>query len=359
VDLHTVGAGGGSLARVDAGGALRVGPESAGADPGPACYGRGDRPTVTDAQLVLGRLRSDAFLDGRMSLDLTAARRAVASLAGRQSVAVEALAADIVRVANANMERAVRVISVERGHDPRDFSLLAFGGAGPLHACDLAEALRIPRVIVPPHPGVLSAFGMAVADRTRDYVASVLQRLDPSAGAAAAVEARFLELAAAAAAELAEDGSAASARPQFRRSLDLRYAGQSYEVELAIDGFDPDEWARRFHAAHAQRYGHGHPGRPVEVVNARLRVGIAGQRLHLAAQAESAGVGAAQPRPTGQAEVWFGRPLPTAIVWRETLGDGAILSGPAIVVQMDTTTVINPGWLARVDAAGNLLLERA
>ncbi|HEY7296037.1 MAG TPA: hydantoinase/oxoprolinase family protein, partial [Dehalococcoidia bacterium] len=182
VDVHTVGAGGGSIARLDAGGALRVGPESAGADPGPACYGRGDQPTVTDAQLVLGRLRPDRFLDGRMRLEPEAARRALAALDGRRGRMIEAIAADIVRVANANMERAIRVISVERGYDPRDFALLAFGGAGPLHACDLAEALRIPRVIVPPHPGVLSAFGMVVADVTRDYVSAVLRRIDGDAG---------------------------------------------------------------------------------------------------------------------------------------------------------------------------------
>ncbi len=359
VDLHTVGAGGGSLAQIDAGGALRVGPESAGADPGPACYGRGDRPTVTDAQLVLGRLRPDAFLDGRMPLDLAAARRAIATLGGRREDDVRAIAADIVRVANANMERAIRVISVERGYDPRDFALLAFGGAGPLHACDLAEALRIPRVIVPPHPGVLSAFGMVVADLTRDYVAAVLRRLDGDGAVAGEVERRLNELERKARDEFAADGHAL-AGAVVQRSLDMRYAGQSYEVDVPIAEFDAAAWAERFHAAHAARYGHGHPGRAVEIVNARLRLSLPGGRVDGATLVPGAGTSASSSPPVAErAEVWFDRPLPSAIVRRETLAAGAALAGPAVVVQMDTTTVVNPGWRARVDAAGNLLLERA
>ncbi|HZQ34455.1 MAG TPA: hydantoinase/oxoprolinase family protein, partial [Dehalococcoidia bacterium] len=357
VDLHTVGAGGGSLARLDAGGALRVGPESAGADPGPACYGRGERPTVTDAQLVLGRLRPDAFLDGRMALDVDAARRAIAALGGLRRV--EALAADIIRVSNANMERAIRVISVERGHDPRDFALLAFGGAGPLHACDLAEALRIPRVVVPPHPGVLSAFGMVVADLTRDYVAAVLRRLDGGSAVADEVEARLRVLEQAAREEFAAAGHP-SAGAVVQRSLDMRYAGQSYEVGVPVDAIDATSWANRFHAAHAARFGHGHPGRAVEVVNARLRFSLPGARID-GAKPGPKRIGHAESADAifERADVWFGGPHSTAIVRREALAAGALLAGPAVVVQMDTTTVVNPGWQARVDEIGNLLLERA
>ncbi len=361
VDLHTVGAGGGSIARLDAGGALRVGPESAGADPGPACYGRGERPTVTDAQLVLGRLRPDRFLDGRMPLEIGAARQALAALGGRRGRTVEAIAADVVRVANANMERAIRVISVERGHDPRDFALLAFGGAGPLHACDLAEALRIPRVIVPPHPGVLSAFGMVVADVTRDYVAAVLRNVDGDPHLSGAVSARFDALAKTAYRELAAAGHD-TAGAATERSLDMRYAGQSYEVEVPVEQPDPAAWAVRFHAAHAARYGHGHPLRPVEIVNARLRVRIAGRQI-ATAEAASAPAPAdetrAAPPAATEAEVWFGRPCAVAILQRSSLTAGATVPGPAVIVQMDTTTVLNPGWRLCIDAIGNLILERA
>ncbi|HLZ71577.1 MAG TPA: hydantoinase/oxoprolinase family protein [Dehalococcoidia bacterium] len=363
VDLHTVGAGGGSVARIDAGGALRVGPESAGADPGPACYGRGERPTVTDAQLVLGRLRADHFLDGRMPLHIDAAHRALATLVGRRGASIEEVAAAVVRVANANMERAIRVISVERGYNPREFALLAFGGAGPLHACDLAEALRIPRVIVPPHPGVLSAFGMVVADVTRDYVAAVLRRLDEDPALAGEVGRLFGEMEERGLQELAEAGQD-SHDATAERSLDMRYTGQSYEVEVPVKEPEPAAWMERFHAAHAARYGHGHPGRAVEIVNARLRLRVAGKLSFgsVAAPRPLAEEAAAQSSPAPMAAtgaVWFDRPLQAPIVPREELAAGSALLGPAVIVQMDTTTVLNPGWRLRVDGAGNLILERA
>jgi len=349
VDIHTVGAGGGSIAFVDAGGALRVGPESAGADPGPACYGRGDRPTVTDAQLVLGRLQPDAFLGGRMTIDVEAARRAIRSL-GEAAGDLDALAAAIVRVANANMERAIRVVSVERGYDPRDFALLAFGGAGPLHSCDLAESLGIPRVIVPPHPGVLSAFGMVVADITRDYVEPILQRLDAPANVAAMVLAAFARMEERGRTELRALGE--RGEPMVERSLDMRYAGQSYEVEVAAPNDDPAGWGAAFHAAHQARYGHSHPGRGVEIVNARVRLRLPGARAARERLPESG----APPEPLRYARVWFGHRRRTPIYARETLAPGARIAGPAIVVQMDTTTVVNPGWTAESDAHGNLIL---
>ena len=354
IDIHTVGAGGGSIAFIDAGGALRVGPESAGADPGPACYGRGDRPTVTDAQLLLGRLRAESFLGGRMSIDPAAAERAIRSLG--ESADVDALAAAIVQVANVNMERAIRVISVERGYDPRDFTLLAFGGAGPLHACDLAEALTIPRILVPSHPGVLSAFGMVVADITRDYVEPLLLRLDAERDDAARVASAFARMKERGLAELAE--AAESGEPLVERSLDMRYAGQSYEVAVDAPSDDPAVWNCDFHTAHAARYGHAHPDRPVEVVNARLRLRLPAAASEPAAAREPEAEQAA-PKPQEYAPVWFGRRRRTPIFARDDLAAGTRLRGPAIVTQMDTTTVINPGWTARCDARGNLVLQRS
>jgi len=352
VDIHTVGAGGGSIGGTDAGGALRVGPESAGADPGPACYGKAELPTITDAQLVLGRLQPDRFLDGRIRLDVDAARRAVAGVKPRGGRAQpHELAAAMLRVANANMERAIRVISVERGYDPRDFSLLAYGGAGPLHGCDLAEALRIPRVIVPPHPGVLSAYGMVVADITRDYVAPILKRLDAGAETVQAVEQQLAALEAAGRAEFAAEND--TSEPQVERSLDLRYAGQSYEVEVPIHGFNPAAWTAAFHEAHASRYGHGHPDRPVEAINARLRLRLPGVRV----SASSQRAGPTVPVPIDHVDAWLGNWQTIPVFRRDDLGAGARLTGPAIIVQMDTTTVLNPGWRLEVDGLGNLILE--
>ncbi|HWP64909.1 MAG TPA: hydantoinase/oxoprolinase family protein, partial [Candidatus Limnocylindria bacterium] len=225
LDIHTVGAGGGSIARVDAGGALVVGPESAGADPGPACYGRGLAPTVTDANLVLGRLRADDFLGGEMQLDVARARRALDPLARWLGCSVERAAAGMLAVANAAMERAVRVITVERGLDPREFTLLAFGGAGGLHAAELADALGIERVYLPRDPGLLSAWGVLSADAVRDLVATV-RLLEP---ATAVLARRLRPLEREAAAALARDGIT---RPRIERVLDVRYAGQSYELQV-------------------------------------------------------------------------------------------------------------------------------
>lgn len=353
VDIHTVGAGGGSIATVDAGGSLRVGPESAGADPGPACYGAGDAATVTDAHLVLGRLQPFSFLGGRMRIDQIAAAASLARLAASDGPRkIERMAAAVLRVANANMERAIRVISVERGHDPRSFSLLAFGGAGPLHACDLAEALRIPRVIVPAFPGVLSAYGMVVADITRDYVTSILRRIDDDMELPAAIGSAFARMERAGRAEMDEAGQQGGVIA-VERSLDLRYSGQSYEVEVSVTSDHPVDWLSAFHDAHAARYGHGHPDRTVEVVNARLRLRLPGLRVSIRGNRASTH----PPQPIESAQIWFGRRRLTPIFRRDDLGDGARLEGPAIIVQMDTTTVLNPGWRLKVDPIGNLVME--
>jgi N-methylhydantoinase A len=286
VDVHTVGAGGGSIARVDPGGALRVGPESAGADPGPACYGRGNLPTVTDAHLLLGRLRPEQFLGGRMRLHRDRALAAFQGLASWYGGDPLAAAAAVVRVANHNMERAIRVVSVERGYDPRDFALVAFGGAGPLHACDLAEALRIPRVIIPLFPGVLSAFGMVAADVARDFSEAVLEPVPEGAEEqerlACALAERFAALEARARQEMAAEAAGASSW-RAHLALDLRYQGQSYELTVPVTEPHPSAFAPAFHAAHGQRYGHAAPGRPLEVVTLRLKLSAPGPELDPAA----------------------------------------------------------------------------
>jgi N-methylhydantoinase A len=354
VDVHTVGAGGGSLARIDAGGALRVGPESAGADPGPACYGRGDRPAVTDAQAVLGRLQPDHFLGGRMALHVDRAFAALAQLGGP----AEENAAAIVRVANANMERAIRVISVERGYDPREFTLVAFGGAGPLHACELAQSLRIPRVLVPLWPGVLSAFGMLTAPVTRVFQRAVMRELLATDAEEAGWIRRLAE-------NLEREGREDLERDGYRGeqisvelSLDMRYTGQSFEITVPISDLastTAGEIAGRFHDLHLRRYGHADSSRPVEAVNLRCRVLVPGQSPVLTPPPELlGGVDRALVQRTRQ---WYTSGWHDAGVYsRELLCAGDAIAGPAVIVQMDTTIAIPPTWMARVDAIGNILI---
>ena len=269
LDIHTVGAGGGSIAYRDAAGALRVGPRSAGAQPGPVCYGEGEEITVTDANLLLGRIDAERFLGGRMKLDVGRARRHMKTFADSLGISDAELAKAIIEVANSNMERAIRVVSVERGHDPRDFALLSFGGAGAQHACELAERLEIATVIVPPHAGVLSALGMLAADCLRDFSQSTLGR------DAATV---FEELEARAAGEFAEEGQPDAV---FERSLDLRYRGQSYEITLPFDERD------NFHEAHRKLYGYDHRGQEVEEVTARVKAVAPLDKIDLAAPNET------------------------------------------------------------------------
>lgn len=368
VDVHTVGAGGGSIAAIDAGGALRVGPESAGAEPGPACYGRGRLPTVTDAHLLLGRLLPDRFLDGRLPLSEKRARWAMAGLVGGFGGDALRAAESIVRVANANMERALRVISVQRGYDPRLFTLVAFGGAGPLHACDLAEALSIPRVLVPRYPGVLSAFGMAAADVSRDYSQTFLATLSTDA----ADEALAGRLAAAYAGleRRAEEEMLSDGRPRdtlrLERAADLRYAGQSHELTAPVDEPLPAALLARFHALHEERYGYADAASPVEVVTLRLRAvsPVDGPSLE---PLPEGGVDST-PARLEERSVWFSAPggrlsdqgqaRPSIVFDRERLLAGNVLRGPALVLQMDATTALPPGWRGVVDRWGNLVLER-
>lgn len=349
IDIHTVGAGGGSLAAVDAGGALRVGPQSAGADPGPACYGRGDRFTVTDANLLLGRLDAATFLGGRMALDPARARAAARPLADALGSSIEEVAAAVVRVANASMERAIRVVSVERGHDPRGFALVAFGGAGGMHAADLAAALDVDTVLVPRLAGVLSALGMLMADVTRDGVQTVLTGTGPGGHAAAAETAARLETRLRA--ELAADGAPPEAIVA-ERAADVRYRGQSFELTVPLTPGLADAFDR----AHAQRYGYADPAREKELVNVRVRARVPARRpaWPRAAAVEH------RPEPQHTSPAFFdGRVRDTAHFVMEHLRPGARGDGAAVIAGEASTTVVPPGWGWRVDEWGNLVLTRA
>ncbi len=352
LDIHTVGAGGGSLVRVDAGGGLRVGPESAGADPGPAAYGRGTRATVTDANLVLGRLRPGSFLGGRMELDPERARAAVAEPAGALGLSVAAMAAGIVRVANVQMARALRRVSVERGHDPRQFCLVAFGGGGPLHACELAEETGMPTVLIPRYPGILSALGMLLSDIRKEYSRTVMR---PVGEALAGLDALFRELEARAAAELRAEGVGEGAILLERR-LDARYRGQSYEISIPAGELAPQTVADAFHQAHHQRFGYASPGAPCEVVNLRLHaVGrTVAPELPRGSRVETS------PAPCATQPVYVRDSWQECPVYdRETLQPGQEVVGPALLVQEDTTTWLPPAWRARADEWYNLVAERA
>ncbi len=362
IEIHTVGAGGGSMARVDAGGVLRVGPESAGADPGPVCYGRGGaEPTVTDANLILGRLDADHFLGGSdaLRLDAPAARAALEGLGRRMGLSAEAAALGVLRVANATMERALRRVSVERGYDPRDYVLAPFGGAGPLHACDLAEALGVTRLLVPPHPGVLSALGLLMADVVYDASQAVLQPLAVLQADPAPLREAAGALSRQVRAVLEREGTEA---PALEALLDLRYAGQSYELEIPLAlpvGAGPlREAARAFHDEHARRYGYARPEEPVEAVTLRLRGRLPGARPAFAP--EPAAATDAQTARIGEQTVWFDASGPTAAACydRDRLSHGHRFEGPALVFQYDTTLVLPPGWHARVDAWRNLWIEK-
>ncbi len=363
IDIHTVGAGGGSLAHLDAGGALRVGPQSAGSDPGPVCYGRpaARAITVTDANLILGRLDADHFLGGRMPLHLERTQAHMRDLARRLGLTPEVAAWGIVRVANSNMERAIRTISVERGYDPRRFTLVAFGGAGPLHACELAAALRIPRVLVPPHPGILSALGMILADVVKDYSQTVM--LPAGETTAERLRHLFAPLYDRARADLRAEGLAADGIA-LRPALDMRYVGQSFELVVEWETDRSVDWAvARFHEKHRRRFSYANVGEPVEIVNIRLKA--IGRTAKPTFTEEPPGGLDPKAAHVGYKTVYFAeegqpaavRPLVAALYERERLRAGNVVVGPAVVFQLDTTTVIPPGWAATVDGRGNLVVE--
>jgi N-methylhydantoinase A len=335
LDIETIGAGGGSIARVDAGGVLRVGPESAGADPGPACYGRGGViPTVSDAHAVLGRLDADRFLGGGMRLDLDAARAAIGALADRLGLDPHSAARGVLEVANANIDRALRQVTVARGDDPREFTLVAFGGAGGLHACEVAARLEIPRVLIPRYPGVMCALGLLLADASLDYTRAVLL---PVEQADRPVHDALDVMAGQARSDLAAEGIAES-KMIFEAVLDMRYHGQAYELSVPYTG--ARRWADAFHAAHESAYGHALPGRAIEVV---------GVRLHAVGRLD---------HPALDHEPEHDHPVGGSTLWREDLRPGARFGGPCRVAQMDSTTIVPAGWSARVDAYRNLILTR-
>ena len=360
IEIHTVGAGGGSIARVDAGGALVVGPQSAGADPGPACYGTGDRITVTDANLTLGRLRSDGFLGGRMTLDQERSQALMTDLAGGVGASATDTALGIIRVVNSNMERAIRAISLERGYDPREFTLVPFGGAGPMHACELAAELGIPRVLVPGHPGILSALGVAIADVVKDYSRTVMLRGDDLDKAR--LEEEFHGMEQLARAELVDEGLPADSMVA-RRFLDVRYVGQSFELtvdcpSLTGRGDLTRSIASEFYAAHLQRFGYADRALPVEVVNLRLKLELAVDKPLLEPAADCGGD--SSHAAVGNVEVVFSQgAVHTTLYDRDRLQTGNRITGPALLLQLDTTIVVPPEWAGEVDPYGNLLLEPA
>ncbi len=339
VDIVTVGAGGGSIARLDPGGALAVGPQSAGADPGPACYGRGELPTVSDANLVLGRLRPDAPLGGSVIPDLERARGALASLGDP-----EASAAAVVEVANATMARALRRVSLERGYDPAGFTLVAFGGAGPLHACELAAELGIGQVLVPRHAGVLSAVGIATAPEVIERGQGLLTTLGPEASNTVGETARALEEQA-----KADLQAAGGTLTELAWAADVRYQGQAHELRVSIDLPTPDAITAGFHAAHEREYGFSTPERPVELVALRCRAQGATRTLPDLAVGATENPGEPQP-------ITLAGGVRGVHASRAALGAGSTLDGPAVVTQPDATTFIPGGWQATVDASGNLLV---
>jgi N-methylhydantoinase A len=343
LDIHTVGAGGGSLARFDHGGILHVGPESAGSIPGPICYGRGEKPTVTDANLLLGRLDPELFLGGGVRLEAKRTRELMDQAKGNLTT-VEQFASGILLLAEAAMEKAVRVISIERGYDPREFTLLSFGGAGPLHACSMAKSLRIGRVLIPRMPGALSALGILMADTVRDYSRTVML----SQATREELHSFFVELEERGEKDLLEEGL----EGKSVRSVDLRYAGQGYELNVV----DAPTLFDDFHNIHEKRYGYANRRAAVEIVNVRLRFVVQNKPVRLPVSNPIAGDGAQavlKLRPIYFSGAW----LESMVYNRDLLVAGDAISGPALITEYSSTTVLPPGCVATVDLYGNLIVE--
>jgi N-methylhydantoinase A len=357
MDIHTVGAGGGSIARVDEGGSLRVGPESAGADPGPACYGRSLLPTVTDAHLVLGHFGGAGLLGGQFTLAEERSEKALTQLASEMSkaarrkvTAIDA-AQGVLSVANTNMERALRRISVERGYDSREFALLPFGGAGGLHAVDLARALRIPRIIVPNSAGALSAIGVLTADVVKDQSRTTMLEFSP--GVEKKLAKTFAEMERVAATALRREGFP-TAKQRHERSLALRYQGQSFELDIRQTG---GNLARSFHRAHRERYGYAQEANVVEIVSARVRsTGIVEKLAERRAPAGQKRQAKSAKYVTAYLD---GKKLRVAVYQRNELKPGMRLSAPCIVTEYSSTTLILPGVSAELDGYGNLIVQLA
>lgn len=352
LDIHTIGAGGGSIAHIDAGGALRVGPQSAGAYPGPACYGRGniddDLPTVTDANLVLGRLPADYFLGGEFPLDSSHAMAALETLGAPLRLDPVQAADGVIQVVNAHMHRAILSISVERGYDPKDLTLVSYGGSGGLHAAALARSVGIQQILIPPQASTLSALGMIAADAVKDYSQTVM--LGNNASVEIILQS-FFPLRRRAQDEMLKQGISAELF-EVQESLDIRYLGQSYELTIPFN----EDYREEFHKTHEKLYGYYLGDRPIEVVNCRLRA-----------------IGHTQ-KPTLQAQPFAGTDPSSALLdkrqvylqssWRQApfyignhLRSGNLLNGPCVVIRDDTTVLLFPGDAAQVDSYGNLIIQ--
>lgn len=346
-DIVTIGAGGGSLAHIDVGGMLRVGPESSGADPGPACYGRGgSQPTVTDANVVLGFVRPAAFLGGKMPLDLPAARAAFGDLAGKIGTTAEGAAEAVYRVVNANMAQAIRLVSVERGFDPRDFVLVSFGGAGPLHGVALADELDMKGVLVPEYPGLLSAHGLLLADFKQDYVQTAISRLSSISTKDIRQIVRKLEMQAE---EEAMQHKAIKNPAVIAMHLDMRYKGQAYEIPVEISAKElehqgsPDWLQKKFDAVHLLRYGHAHIGGEVEIVNYRLSFGAPG---FLESNQKNSDETKNHHEEEKSKIYYRGKFVESKMINRKHIGIGETVKGPAVIEEENSTTLVPPGWQA-------------
>jgi N-methylhydantoinase A len=364
IDVHTIGAGGGSIAYIDAGGAFRVGPRSAGSVPGPACYGQGgDEPTVTDANLVLGRLDGDHFLGGEMTIHPEKAFDAVGRLASILGCEVHEAAEGVIRILASNMANAIRSRTVQKGHDPRTFSLVAFGGAGPMTAVDVALHLKIPEVVVPIYPGITSAFGLLTTDLKYEFVKTELLLSTDDPASTLRQDLRDLELAART--QLLKDGLPAE-RISFLRSLDLRYLGQGYELRIAVgendfDGGNCERIWKELHDRHRAEYGHCFPQNPIEVVN--LRVTGLGLMPRLPDRFEATRAETLEGAWLRTGETYFRlkgglENVRTEFFDRMLIPAGSIVPGPAVLFQKDTTTVLPPAWSARADEWGNVVITR-
>jgi N-methylhydantoinase A len=364
IDVHTIGAGGGSIAYIDAGGAFRVGPRSAGSVPGPACYGQGgDEPTVTDANLVLGRLDGDHFLGGEMTIHPEKAFDAVGRLASILGCEVHEAAEGVIRILASNMANAIRSRTVQKGHDPRTFSLVAFGGAGPMTAVDVAHHLKIPEVVVPIYPGITSAFGLLTTDLKYEFVKTELLLSTDNPASRLRQDLRDLELAARE--QLLKDGLPAE-RISFLRSLDLRYLGQGYELRIAVgendfDGGNCERIWKELHDRHRAEYGHCFPQNPIEVVN--LCVTGLGLMPRLPDRFEATRAETLEGAWLKTGETCFRlkgslQKVRTEFFDRMLIPAGSIVPGPAVLFQKDTTTVLPPAWSARADEWGNLVITR-
>ena len=362
IDVHTIGAGGGSIAWIDSGGALRVGPQSAGAEPGPACYGKGGLlPTVTDADLILGYLNPKNFLGGKILLDTEKAKEAIKKYVvdpfGFRSLEEAAYA--VHQIVNSNMSSALRVVSVDKGYDPREFTLAAFGGAGPVHSLALADALNIPEVLVPLYPGIHSAVGLLVADNQHDFRRSYLAPIDQAD--LGYLEKVYAELEAEGRAQLTQEGIAKNDQ-EIQRFAEIRYIGQAHEVNLPVPSgkitkTTLEQIRKRFHEAHFQLFSHSSPQAPTMLVTLAIKaIGRTPKPVFKRLRK-----GSGKPAPVGKRRVYFGeyrKYIDTSVYDRKNLLASQVINGPAIIEQMDSTTVVLPGHKAAVDNVGSLVIRR-